>query len=764
MKCTSYLILAVRSSAPSEPYSSHLIHMAMTAARIHPLFHVLTSGSLFRQYRLLEQIGVGGEGVVWSALDQNQGQIHAIKFKEAPDPAETEANDTGDKQQLEKLVGLQHAHILPILEYGFEAQMRFTVSPYIPGGTLTQRIKMAPLSIDEIVRCGTEIASALDYLHGQGVIHRDLKSQNILLDLRDNCYLTDFGLARLVTTSTLAFHTGHGTPPYASPEQIQSRALTPRSDLFSFGILLYEMFTGQLPWNGKKQLSMEQLNSKQELPDPREFNENLPFVLADLLRRVTAADPRQRPPSAAEIMQVIRRVFSMPAEALPVGKNDRAWAVRDADVEELLKRAFVQWNSTDETYNLGLTKFALVYLKRGKINMERYNHFLLSQALTYGYKDDQWWLAVRDPRERLAISSRLLRKHNEGITGRIVTHLAGDPNIVALPTGLPEGISSGLLEVGLKTDNAFLRREIFDGLRVLTQPRRAWGGPSSLDPDQSKRLGEFALEDSEFGDTAAGLIGHLRSAPAVRVLLNHPDEERKIAALLLVQQVAVRLPAFVPGKVRFRLSAEWIIQRLIQAPVSLVGAYMLALLGAAVGVGLQAYLTYNLPDFMDTVRITTSLVRGLVVGVVFALGIFIIRVVMERFQAAAVVPRVFFGTIAGGMALNFALLIFHVLFLNTRPRGFLITAACLLIALTFAVGGLFRSRLVRMVLSSVAVFVGIMGTWSIHTRIAVSPTDLTPVFQYDYAWTLTQVALTALGIALLIGFFGNLVDLSIMEE
>jgi serine/threonine protein kinase len=150
-----------------------------------------------------------------------------------------------------------------VLEYGFDEQMRFTVTPYLPGGTLAQKIKMSPMTIDEIIRCGTEMALALDYLHTQGVIHRDLKSANILLDLRQNCYLADFGLARLVSTSTLAFHTGHGTPPYAPPEQIQSKAITPKSDIFSFGILLYEMFTSQLPWNGKKQLGMEQLNSKQ---------------------------------------------------------------------------------------------------------------------------------------------------------------------------------------------------------------------------------------------------------------------------------------------------------------------------------------------------------------------------------------------------------------------------------------------------------------------------------------------------------------------
>lgn len=736
----------------------------MPAAHIHPLFNALTSGSLFRQYRLLEQIGVGGEGVVWSALDQDQDQIQAIKFTDVPDLTGSEADDAGDKQQLEKLARLQHPQILPILEYGFEAHMRFTVSPYLPGGTLMQKIKTAPLTVAEIVQYGTEIASALDYLHSQGVIHRDLKSQNILLDLRNQSYLTDFGLARLVSTSTLAFHTGHGTPPYASPEQIQSRALTPKSDLYSFGILLYEMFTGQLPWNGKKQLSVEQLNSNQELPDPREFNEDLPSVLADILRRVTAANPGQRPPSAAEIMRAIRRVLGMPVEDTPARRDVNGWLVRDQDVEALLKRAFTQWNATDETYNLGLSKFALIHSRREQINMEMYRRFIVSQALTYAYHDDQWWLSVRDPRERLAISAKLLRKHNEGITGRIVTHMTGDPAISALPTGLPEGMITALLETGIKTDNAFLRREIFDGLRTLTPPKSAWRGPSPLDADQARRLGEFALEDSEFGDTAAELIGHLRSVPAVRVILNHADEERKIPALLLVQRVAGRLPTFVPGDVRLRLSAEWIIQRLVQEPVSLMGAYVLAFLGAALGVGLQVYLTYNLPDFMDTARITTSLIQGLIVGAVFGLGIFITRVVMERFQNSAVMPRLFVATILGTVGLNIAFLIFHVLFLNTPPRGLLITAACGLIALTFAVGGLFRSRLFKMALSSLSVFMGIMGTWWVHSQYAASLMDLTPVFRYDFSWTLTQIAFTALCVAVPIGILGNLINLSIVNE
>jgi hypothetical protein len=274
----------------------------------------------------------------------------------------------------------------------------------------------------------------------------------------------------------------------------------------------------------------------------------------------------------------------------------------------------------------------------------------------------------------------------------------------------------------------------------------------------------LALEDSEFGDATAELIGHLRPAAAVRFVLNHADDERKITALLLIQRVAGSLPAFVPGDIRFKLSVEWIISRLLLKPVSLVGAYMFAFLGAALGIGLQVYLTYNLPDFMDAARITTSLEQGLIIGTIFGLGIFIVRVIMERFQTSAALVRVFIATIAGGIGINIALLIFHVLFLNTSPKGFLISAACALIALTFAIGGVIRSRLFRMILSSVSVFVAIMGTWWLHAHYAVSIMDLTPVFRYDYAWTLRQVGLTVLSVALPIGIFGNLVNLSIVDE
>jgi len=357
----------------------------------------------------------------------------------------------------------------------------------------------------------------------------------------------------------------------------------------------------------------------------------------------------------------------------------------------------------------------------------------------------------------------LLGTENEAIAARVLGHLTGDLEILASGRGLPKGMATSLLAIGTKTNDAILRQKIFNGLRTFVRPGKAWHDPP-LNPDQIQRLGELALEDSEAGDTTAELIGHLRFPSAVQVIVQHLDEDRTIDALLRVQQVAGSLPHSVPGRVRFRLALEWSLQRLTQQPVSLIAAYMLAFLGAAFGVGLQAYLTYNLPAFLDIARISNSLEQGLIIGSVFGLGIFLTRVITERFQVANAFLSVLLGTLAGGLVISIALLIFHVLFLGTPPMGILIPLGCMLIALTFAVGSLIRSRLIRMFLSSASILIAIMGTWLVHINLATSPVELTPMFRYDYTWPLAQVIFTALAVAFSIGIFGNFVSLSIKDE
>jgi serine/threonine protein kinase len=725
----------------------------------------LAPGASFRRYTLLEQIGVGGQGVVWSALDPAAKRIYAIKFNEILETDEALTEDERIAHQQQRLIHIRHPHILPLCEFGIEDGKRFAVSPFMAGGTLTQKIRTSPPSVEEAIRYGVEIASALDFLHSRGVIHRDLKSSNILLDLNDHTYLSDFGLARIVSTSTLAFHTGHGTPPYAPPEQNRLQEITPKSDIFSFGILLFELFTARLPWNGQKQLGMEQLHSNAQLPDPREINPALPPRLVDVLRRVTSADPALRPHSATEIMRAICYVFDVPYYR-PVPSTDYdETALYQNDVEQLLWQGLAQWKETDGLYNLGLTRLVMADLQRHQIDKTLFGGFLLAQALIYGYEDDYWWTAVSDPRERLAVVSRLLARESDIITSRILHHLTSDLEIRAFSKGLPEPLTASLFEFGMRTSDHNLRHRILQSLRLLTPPLRQWNNsPSPLSAAQIHQLGSLALEDSESGDAAAMLIAHLRAAPAVRDLLDHLRAPRSTDALLIIQQTAGSLPSFVRANIRLRLSLEWIFQRLIQKPVRLVGAYFAAFLGSALGIAAQVYLTINLTALFDSARITLSLERGLITGFIFGLGIFLARTTVERFHTSRPLPRLLVGTFAGAALLNMALLVFHVLFLKTPPHGILLPLGCLAIALTFAACGFSRSYPLRAFFTSAVVFAAILTTWWLHTRYASVPEEYTPLFRYDYTWTQIQVAWTALSVALPIGILGNLINLRLTPQ
>jgi hypothetical protein len=249
----------------------------------------------------------------------------------------------------------------------------------------------------------------------------------------------------------------------------------------------------------------------------------------------------------------------------------------------------------------------------------------------------------------------------------------------------------------------------------------------------------------------------------VNYILKKADKSRLIPTLLEIQQVAGNLPAFVPGNIRLRVTLEWIIQRLTLQPVRLFGVYMLALFGATLGIASQVYLTYRLPEFMDAARISISLEQGLITGAIFSLGILLIRVIVERFSGANALLRVVLGTVAGTVGMNIALLIFHMLFLNTPPSGFLLTLGCVIISFAYTLGGLIRFRLVSMFLSFGAIILAITGTWWMHLMMAASAIQMTPLFQYDYSWSLYQVLFTSVIVALWIGIFGNLLRLNVEE-
>src|SRR5258708_22110153 len=145
---------------------------------------------------------------------------------------------------------LQHPHILPVYDFGEQDEMPYIVMAYIRGGTLSEKIKQqGPLSLSEVVRITRQTADALDYAHSLGIIHRDFKPSNVLLDERGNTYLADFGLAKLTEAQQQITGTAMlGTPAYMAPEQASSSDLTPAADVYAMGITVFQMLTGRVPF------------------------------------------------------------------------------------------------------------------------------------------------------------------------------------------------------------------------------------------------------------------------------------------------------------------------------------------------------------------------------------------------------------------------------------------------------------------------------------------------------------------------------------
>jgi serine/threonine protein kinase len=726
----------------------------------------LHPGSQFHHYQLLEQIGIGGQGVVWSAEDAQRQDVVAIKFNEVPEESQQQVDDAILEQELHRLIHLRHGHILPIHDYGISDQVRYLVSPYVAGGSLAEVMGRTRMRPSDAVRYASEIASALDFLHENHVIHRDLKPANVLLDLKQHAYLSDFGLARTISTTTQAMHTGRGTPPYSPPEQHKQLAITARSDLYSFGVMLYEMFTGQLPWNGEKILGVQQLYSKIEIPDPAEINADLPPQLKDILRQLTSSDPALRPLSAGEAINRIRHAFDMqnaPIEILSV-VQEKFTTSQDAQI--VLEQKLVDWKTKNKQTWLTPTRFAMVHLEQKRNpppSMEGpLVQFLLYHSMVYGYQDGYWWLKTTDPRDQAAVSLALFERRNDVVSTRVFRYLFENQKVISLFRSKAASLSMLFLDLALQSKTPALSLQFLSLLQSMLPSTKEWND-TIIPPAYASQLGKMALQENELGTQALQLIGHIHSRTAVEFVTKHAAPDELSMLLSRIRDVAGGLPSSVHGGIRTQLFLEWANQQFTTQPARLVGGYITALLGSTLGIGLQIYLTYRLPNFLDLTRISSSLIQGLITGFVFSLGIFVSRLVVERFERVPFLWRFGVASILGTLGMSVGIFLFHVLVLGTVPSGLLIPLGCFIIACSFSLNGLIPWRLGKMMLSSVAIFGAILGTWWIHHMFSLSITQLTPLFHYDAQWSFVRIGMTMPCVALSMGIFANLARLDLHE-
>lgn len=273
--------------------------------------------SLNNRYQIIEELGAGGMSAVYKANDPNLKRVVAIKLIHphlSKDPEFVRRFEA----EASAVAQLRHPNIIQVFDFNHDGDTYYMVLEFVPGETLQLRLKRLAaqnrrLSIEEIVQYTAQICDAADYAHKRGLVHRDIKPANVMLDIHNNAVLMDFGIVRIVGgTSHTATGAVVGTALYMSPEQIRGEHPDHRADIYSLGVMLFEMASGRPPYHADSAMTIMMMHLNDPVPDISALNPDVPPGLKAIIQKALAKDPKDRYQTAAQMAADLRHLLAAP--------------------------------------------------------------------------------------------------------------------------------------------------------------------------------------------------------------------------------------------------------------------------------------------------------------------------------------------------------------------------------------------------------------------------------------------------------------------
>ena len=278
-------------------------------------------------YTVVKELGVGGMGVVYQCRDEQLMRDVAIKML-LPELMTDKSSVEIFRQEARLAAQLEHPNIVTVYEIGVEERQKkqhhYVSMEYLPGGNLANRVISGPLAVEHCLNWMKQLASGLTFAHKKGVIHQDIKADNIFITTEGDLKIGDFGLARLLV-GRVHYNSatkGMGTPAYMSPELCRGEPQDHRSDIYSLGVLFFEMATGQLPFRAGGMIEMATKHSSAPIPSAKRINPLIPEILDKVIRRMMAKTPEERYSNMSEVLTILDDlIFELRVARLGLGNR-----------------------------------------------------------------------------------------------------------------------------------------------------------------------------------------------------------------------------------------------------------------------------------------------------------------------------------------------------------------------------------------------------------------------------------------------------------